>query len=89
MLLGVYPHDASSNEQEMVYQQNKSKYEELLREGSQMEETAKATADASGKKKSDSELFNEMISKAKSSSHNQITDHDESEAKTVNFTSKM
>ena len=54
-----------------------------------MEETAKATAGASGKKKSDSELFNEMISKAKSSSHNQITDHDESEAKTVNFTSKM
>ena len=51
-----------------------------------MEEDAKATAaTAGGKKKSDTELFSEMISKMNTSSHNQITDHNESETKTVSL----
>lgn len=64
----------------MIYQQNKSKYEELLREGKQMEEAFKATADE--RKRSDSVLFREMMEKMNKSSHKQ-TDNDESETKTV------
>ena len=53
-----------------MYQQNKSRYEELMREGKRMEEAAKAAA-ANERKRSDSEVFNEMINKMSSSSDQQ------------------
>ena len=82
----MYPHDASSNEKEIIYEQNRSRYEELMREGKQMEEAAKAAA-ANEKKRSDSELFTEMIDKMSNSSdkQNHSTDNVESEINMVAY----
>ena len=86
MLLAVYPHDASSSEKELIYKRNKSEYEELLKEGKKMEETVKAAA-ANEKKKSDSELLSEMISKMtnKPDKQNHSTDDAELENKMVDL----
>ena len=67
-----------------MYQRNRSRYEELMREGKQMEEAAKAAA-ANERKRSDSEVFNEMINKMSSSSdqQNHSNDNIKSETKMV------
>ena len=62
----MYPHNASNDEKKIIYQRNKSKYEELLREGKQIEEAANAAAAAAAvneRKRSDSEVLDEMVSK--------------------------
>ena len=84
LLLSVYPHDASSSEKEIIYKQNKSRYEELMREGKQMEETAKAAA-ADKRKRSDSEVYSEMMDKMTNSpdKQNHHTDDVEPETKMV------
>jgi len=81
----VYPHNASNDEKKIIYQRNKSKYEELLREGKQIEEAANAAAAFNERKRSDSEVLDEMVSKLNTNSDKQNgnSDNDESETKMV------
>ena len=71
-----------------MYQQNRSRYDELMREGKQMEETAKAVA-TNERKRSDSQVFNEMIDKMSNKMSNTADNETKSETKMVYIQSSL